>query len=51
MPIQKTTTRTTITRTTTTTPTPKEAPRRNPFGPVPAKPGSWEEEQRKRTGH
>jgi hypothetical protein len=51
MPIEKTTTRTTVTRTTTTTPTPKEAPRRNPFGPVPAKPGSWEEEQRKRTGY
>jgi hypothetical protein len=50
MPIEKTTTRTTVTRTTTTTPTPKEAPRRNPFGPVPAKPGSREEEQRKRTG-
>lgn len=52
MPEEKTTTRTTITRTTTTkTPDTKPVPRRGWIDPVPAKPGSWEEGQRKKTGY
>jgi len=32
-------------------PPPPKEPRRGPFGPVPSKPGSWEREQREKTGY